>query len=271
MKGLLFLSLENKETNTQLLDQKQRGVPVLLYHIVSSNIQKGSYGVISKELFIQQLDYLVDEGYVTISLDDLYNYMETGKEIPLKSIILSFDDTNESDYEIVFQELKKREFKGVFFTIGNKAITPIWQNRLREMYKDGMEIASHTMNHKYSGGGPNSNGTRKQMDDLETIKYELKQAKKILEDITGSEIKYLAWPGDSYTDSMIEIAKEIGYKGLFMAKTDYTENIMKHPISKSGFNKIGDDVSYIKRITINGSDSFDNFKNILNDGIYPRP
>ncbi len=56
-----------------------------------------------------------------------------------------------------------------------------------------------------------------------------------------------------------------------MAKTDYTENVMRHPKSKSGFNKPGDDVLHIRRITIHGADSIDDFKSILKDGIYPRP
>jgi len=260
---------ENEIYNQKLLNNTV-GVPVLLYHVISSSISKGSYGFLPLSLFKRQLDYLKQEGYVTISLDNLYNYMISGENIPEKSIILSFDDTNESDYTIVFPELKKRGFKGVFFTIVSKANTLKWKDKLQEMYFDGMEIVSHTMSHKYSGGGPSTNGKRINVDDVKIIRYELSESKKILESITNSKVNYLAWPGDSYTDNMIKLAQEIGYKGLFMAKTDFTENIMKHPKSKSGFNKMGDDVLHIKRITINGANSLDDFKLILRDGIYPR-
>ncbi len=259
-------SINDKETLNNTV-----GVPVFLYHIISPSVSKGSYGFISLSLFRKQLDYLQQEGYVTISLDQLYSYMSLRKNIPEKSIILSFDDTNESDYTVTFAELKSRGLKGIFFTVGAKAVTPMWKSRLQEMYAGGMEIASHAMNHKYSGGGPDTNGKRVDVDDAKMVRYELSESKKILEDITNSKIDYLAWPGDSYTDNMIKLAQEIGYKGLFMAKTDYTENIMHHPKAKSGFNKIGDDVLHIRRITINGADSFDDFKLMLKDGVYPRP
>lgn len=270
-----FISASSIDSSINIAHPKpkkfSKGVPVLIYHAISSNERRGNYGFISLSLFKQQLDYLKQENYSTISLDDLYNYMTSGIDIPEKSVILTFDDTNESDYTLVFRELKDRGFKGAFFTIGSKANTLKWRNRLREMHSEGMEIVSHTMNHKYSGGGPITNGIRVEVDDTKTIIYELSKSKRILEEITGSEVRYLAWPGDSYTDAMVRLAQETGYKGLFMAKTDYTTNVMQHPKSKSGFNKIGDDVLHIRRITINGANSLDDFKAILNDGIYPRP
>ena len=110
-----------------------------------------------------------------------------------------------------------------------------------------------------------------EVDDAKTIQYELAESKRVLEGITGSEVDYLAWPGDSYTDSMIRMAQKAGYKGLFMAKTDHTENVMQQPHLKSGFNKPGDDVLHIRRVTIHGADSMEDFKSILKDGIYPRP
>lgn len=247
-----------------------QGVPVLIYHTISAADIKGSYGSISLSLFREQLDYLKQEGYTTISLDDLYGYMTSSKNIQNKSIVLSFDDTNESDYTIAFPELKNRGFKGVFFTVGSRAMASSWTAKLQEMYSGGMEIASHTMNHRYSGGGPDTKGVRTETDSDETIRYELEESKRILENITGSEIKYLAWPGDSYTESMIRTAQDAGYKGLFMAKTAYTANVMEHPVSISGFNNAGDEVLHIKRITVHGANSIDDFKSLLRDGIYPR-
>lgn len=246
------------------------GVPVLLYHAISPDVIKGSYGVMPLSLFVEQLNYIKEEGYVTITLNDLYEYMTEAKSIPIKSIVISFDDTNESDYGIAFPELKKRGFSGVFFTIGSKANTPLWRTRLQEMKSSGMEIASHTMNHKYSGGNVDTKGERIEVDNEQTITYELNQSKKIIEEIAGSQVNYLAWPGDSYTENMINLAQTEGYKGIFIAKTAHTNNIMKHPVGESGLNKIGDDVLYIKRITMHGAASMDDFKLMLEDGIYPR-
>jgi peptidoglycan/xylan/chitin deacetylase (PgdA/CDA1 family) len=269
--GSELLSATRDTKGNALRRSPAEGVPVLLYHSVSSDVTQGRYGVIALSLFRKQLDYLKQEGYVTIGLDALYDSMVLGKRVPEKAIVLSFDDTNESDYTLVFPELKKRGFKGVFFTVGSKAEEKKWKKRLSSMNAEGMEIASHTMNHRYSGGGPSTKGRRTEVDDAKTITYELMESKRVLEGITGSKVDYLAWPGDSYTDSMIKMAQKAGYKGLLMAKTERTGNVMQQPHLKSGFNKLGDDVLHIRRITIHGADSMEDFKSLLKDGIYPRP
>lgn len=133
-----------------------------------------------------------------------------------------------------------------------------------------MEIMDHSMTHKYLGGGPDTKGVRTNLWTEQQLQYEFIDSKKIIENITGKKVEFLAWPGDSYTKEMVDYAKGLGYKGIFMAKTDQTENVMKSPINKSGFNLFCDNLLYLKRITINGKDSINVFRGLLEDGIYPR-
>lgn len=255
----LVMSVEFKE-----------GVPVLLYHQVFKGIGSEDYGNISYEKFIKELDILKEGGYTTITLNDLYDYVTSNKKLPSKPIILTFDDTNNSDYEIVYPELIKRGYSGVFFTIGKKAAQAIWSDRLRLMSEGGMEIMDHSMTHKYLGGGPDTGGARTNLWTDKDLQYEFIDSKKIIENITGKKVEFLAWPGDSYTKEMVDYVKSVGYKGVFMAKTNQTENIMKSPINKSGYNIYNDSPLYLKRITVNGKDSIDMFINIIKDGVYPR-
>jgi peptidoglycan/xylan/chitin deacetylase (PgdA/CDA1 family) len=250
-----------------------KGIPILSYHIVTPHTGKGSYGFISQKLFTEELDSLKAQHYTTVGLDEVYAYMQASStsNLPDKPIVLTFDDTNESDYTIVFPELQKRHMKGVFFAIGARAETPLWRARFAEMHAAGMEIESHTMNHLYMGGGPSTGGKRENVYGDGVVNYELSNPRKILQNITGSSTYFLAWPGDSYTDHTIELAQKAGYKGLLMAKTAYTNNIMHQPEKAVGFNRPGDDVWHIKRLTVSGADTLADFKAMLNDGMYPRP
>jgi len=260
---------ENR-SSASLTEESKKGVPVLLFHQVYKGIGSEDYGNISYEKFIKQLDILKESGYTAITLDDLYSYVTSNKTLPSRPIVLTFDDTNNSDYEIVYPELLKRGYFGVFFTIGKRASQPVWAERLRLMSKKGMEIMDHSMTHKYLGGGPDTRGVRTNIWINNELLYEFVDSRKVIEDITGKKVEFLAWPGDSYTKEMVDYAKESGYKGVFMAKTDQTENVMKNPINKSGYNVYGDNPLYFKRITINGKDSTDTFKDLLKDGVYPR-
>jgi len=60
----------------------------------------------------------------------------------------------------------------------------------------------------------------------EHVIYELSESKTILEQALNKPVEFLAWLGDSFTKEMIDLAIARGYKGLFMAKTTYTKNIL---------------------------------------------
>jgi peptidoglycan/xylan/chitin deacetylase (PgdA/CDA1 family) len=65
--------------------------------------------------FREQIKLLADNGYHTISPDQLYSYLLKGTALPSKPIMISFDDTREEQYSIADKELSKYGFKGVYF------------------------------------------------------------------------------------------------------------------------------------------------------------
>ena len=69
---------------------KLYGVPVLNYHQVNDKYHSAL--TLDVAQFKKQMEYLHNEGYHTISLDDLYAYVTEGKELPDKPIVLTFDD-----------------------------------------------------------------------------------------------------------------------------------------------------------------------------------
>ena len=88
-----------------------QGIPVLEYHEVAESVDEDAYVYnVPPEEFRQQLDYLQQQGYTTISMLDFMKAKRGKMELPAKPIILTFDE-------------------------------------LRDMQDRGIEIGSHTANH----------------------------------------------------------------------------------------------------------------------------
>ena len=126
------------------------GFPILEYHMVKENssAEERPY-VVPPADFAEQLDYLIAEGYTTITPQDYARARKGKQTLPAKPVILSFDDGYEDNYRVVLPMLEERGMKAVFYMVTNDIGQPgylTWDN-LFDMERRGMEIGSHTANH----------------------------------------------------------------------------------------------------------------------------
>jgi peptidoglycan/xylan/chitin deacetylase (PgdA/CDA1 family) len=120
--------------------------------------------------------------------------------------ILTFDDGNSSDYEIVFPMLNLRKINAIFFLIvdkvGNKGY--INWSQVKEMHKYGMIFGSHGLSHK----------AMSKLSEKDALN-EFAKSKSILEDNLGSAINCFSYPfGDCSKESHV-IGLSAGYNFLF--------------------------------------------------------
>ena len=112
-------------------NQHTQQVVVLSYHnIISDNVEKNAneYETLTVSEFEQQMQYLKDNGYTTISANELYKWKNKEIEIPEKSVLITFDDGYYSFKYLVQPVLEKYDFKAICFVIGNTIgeTTPRW-------------------------------------------------------------------------------------------------------------------------------------------------
>ena len=82
-----------------LAQPEPEGFPILEYHMVQAEEPKDAYEYnVPVEDFQQQLDYLQEQGYTTISIRDFLRAKKGLQELPDKPVILTFDDGYESNY-----------------------------------------------------------------------------------------------------------------------------------------------------------------------------
>jgi len=176
---ILSTNTASKEVETEIdtevffFREKEVEVPIIMYHLITDRPKYiGKYGITPKELE-NDFIYLQENGYTTIVMQDLINFVERGKKLPKKPIVLTFDDGNSSDYTYVFPLLQKYEMKAVIAIIGDvtdkytndahsnsKAKYPnmTWP-QIIELHESGLvEVQSHGYNVHGKRGSGNKKG-----------------------------------------------------------------------------------------------------------------
>ncbi len=187
-----------------LLSQPEpEGFPILEYHMVQQETPKDAYAYnVPVEDFIQQLDYLQQQGYTTISIRDFLRAKKGLQELPEKPVILTFDDGYESNYTELLPILEQRGLKATVFMVGNdigKKNYMSWQ-QLKDMENRGIEIGSHTANHLPLTEMP-----------ADKAREEVKLSKLLMEWNGMKTIYTLSYPNGKYTPDMGEMLKEEEY------------------------------------------------------------
>ncbi|MDI6861415.1 MAG: polysaccharide deacetylase family protein [Caldisericia bacterium] len=197
------------------------GVIVLCYHNVSD--KGGNLYTISPEEFENQIKYMIEKGYTSITIDDLYDYYFNGKSIPKKSVLITFDDGLKGVYEFAYPILKKYGFKATFFVIvsrvGRVSSYVDWDN-LKEMVNSGVfSIGSHTFDshrtHISNGKFVSIISQKRDDEDFENFKNrvveDLKKSKEEIEKNIQKKTISFAYPYGEYSKDTVEFLKESGF------------------------------------------------------------
>lgn len=193
------------------LKYNDKSIPVIMYH--SIDYEKGNELRVPKEKFREQMKDLKDNGYTTLTMRQLYDFMASNKPVPEKSVVLTFDDGYKDNYENAYPVLKEFGFKATVFIITNcidKDKGFLTSKELKEMDKNGMDIESHTLNH----------------DKLDELPYNkqvetLKGSKEFLEKILNKKVKYIAYPYGKYNNDAIKATKDTGYNIAFTTESGW--------------------------------------------------
>ena len=232
-------------------------IPILTWHRISKREIKNQYykndiWVNDLEIFEQQLKYLYDNNYRTLSMDEFYNWYIGKIEYDKKTVVITIDDGNIETYYNALPIIKKYNFKATAFIVGNRVkesvnwtnevkseyITKELINKIRKEYPK-LEIQSHTY----------SMHTRVN-DKFKAEIMSKKEVEKDFEQMEKYNVKYIAYPFGYYNEIFKTVAKEKGYKlGFIFGKYSKTNR--------------SDDPFEIHRLKVDGSMDLNYFKTLL--------
>lgn len=177
--------------------------PILMYHHIEKKEPQNSYYV-SSEIFREQMQWLKDNNYKVVSYDDFYKKAVGLGELPEKPVIITFDDGVIDQYTNALPILKEFGYTATFFiklnNVGEGKGGMTW-DMIKELIDSGMTIGSHSMNHDNMAN----------MDE-KTLKYELTESKKVLEENLDINIYYFCYPGGAYSEETIKATQDAGYR-----------------------------------------------------------
>ncbi len=215
------------------------GFPTLMYHEIRKksefnpespsriNVKQDYVDVLPPPLFVtleqfeEQMEYLHNEDYHTLTLDEAKDFYYTGKSIPDKSILLTFDDCYQSMEKYAYPILKKYGFHAIAFVVTSwlhdekKEFNPnqsvcLTKEDLVEM-ADVFEYANHTNSFHQRTDEKTS------MMMSTTDEQFAKDLDKCNEYVSVKDV--FAYPFGLFNDRNVNLLKRAGFKLAFTTET----------------------------------------------------
>lgn len=233
-----------------------RGVPVMMYHHLLKEHELGRFKNVSTTMtdtqFANEMKYLKDKKFETVSADDLLRFMRNEITLPAYSIVLTFDDGLLSTREYAYPILKKYGFQATQFLITYRnEYSPAEQlfnyNDLQALSRKDMELMQDVFtyeSHTYNLHDMIGNKGKMLLIPYHEVVQDLKRSLTII-----PEAKAFAYPFGQYTTNTIYAVKEAGFAMAFS--------------TKPGYNNPYDDVYQIKRLYSDQQTSFTQFKKMV--------
>ena len=239
-------------------DAQQGAIPVLIYHEIVTGDREPGETVIALDRFEEQMRYLATEGYETLSIDELVAVMRRERPAPPKAVVLTFDDGWKNVLNAV-PVLDRYRMKASFWIITGAGIGQDyleWSDIVGLAKNPRFQIDSHTVSHPWD---PADNlvtwlANPSPGKDAAAARAELTDSKATLEARLGRRVDSLAWPVGWYTEELVQLAKDAGYRAALTAE--------------DGANAPGDDPFHIKRVFVDGACGMASFRAVLTRPAY---
>jgi len=175
-------------------------VPILMYHQVGS--YPGRYNV-PRQVFEAQMAYLAQNGYTSVSIDQIAAALRGQGGLPPCPVAITFDAGYTSVYSNAVPILQQYGRYATFYIvagyIGMSRRFMNW-NQVRDLATDGMWIGSHSYNHPYLARLFRA-----------SLEHQIVDSKAKLESELGISVTTFAYPFGSYSPAVMHAVTETGY------------------------------------------------------------
>lgn len=186
---------------------------VLLYHHVDSNTPSSTS--VTPADFKRHLDYLWDNNFFVLPLEEILDAIETGKSLPENSIAITFDDAYESVHSKAFPMLQDRRWPFTVF-VSTEYVDRDYGNymswsQIRELTEAGGSVGNHSVAHAHPL--QRNNGESKAAW-LDRFRDDVVQASARIKEETGIETRVYAYPYGEYNLDVEKVVADLGLYGL---------------------------------------------------------
>ena len=195
--------------------QGYRLVPILVYHNLAA--QPSGRLVQSAASFEQQMRYLKAEGYRALTLAEFLDFTRLNRQLPRKSVVLTFDDGYKSFKQYAYPLLKELGFAATLFVYtdyvgaGRNALS--WQE-LKDLQAEGFQVQGHSKTHSDLRRAPGE--TQVQFD--QRMQGELAFPRDVFRRRLGQSPDAIAYPYGRWDADVLKEVKATGYLAAFTVR-----------------------------------------------------
>lgn len=210
-------------------------VAVINYHFFYKDWSEGCHESLCLRIdrFEEQLKYLNDNGYYTLTIKEFVDWMYGEIEIPEKSVLLTIDDgafgTSKIRGNYLIPALEKYKVHATLFLI-----TGWWgiDGGIDNYKSEYLDVQSHTHDLHYEA----KCGHRSKVNcvSYDTLLKDLKQSIDVVKDTNS-----FCFPFYDYTEESIKAVKEAGFKVAFIggyrkaSRSDNKYKVPRYPVYDS--------------------------------------
>lgn len=184
-------------------------LPILEYHYSTFRMSEGVR--METDWFESQLQWLDDNGYTTVTSQQLADFVHGRADLPQRSVVLTFDVgfSKFDDYtSVVIPALRQHDFHGIFFILASRTLDSCDDPTLacwplvKQWADEGViSVGSHTWTHlDYQTLSP------------EQIYFDAAHSKALIEEKTGHTVLGLCYPFDSVNPAAFDLLEALDYQ-----------------------------------------------------------
>ncbi|NIF33141.1 polysaccharide deacetylase family protein [Enterobacter sp. Cy-643] len=233
--------------------QPDNGIPVLTYHHILRDEENTRFRhtstTTSVVAFSNQMTWLRDMGYTTLTMYQLEGYVRNRMNLPARAVVITFDDGLKSVYRYAFPILKQYGFKATAYIISSriKRHPQPWNPKSLqfmsiselEAIQSVFDIQSHT---HFLHRVDNYRRPILLSRSYHNILFDFEHSRRALSQF-NPHVLYLSYPFGGYNDIAVKAANDAGFH---MAVTTVRGKV-----------KPGDNPFLLKRLYIMRTDSLE--------------
>ncbi|MEG1523797.1 MAG: polysaccharide deacetylase family protein [Clostridia bacterium] len=203
-------------------------VPILMYHSVLKDPARTCKFIVTPDRLRQDIAYLLDNGYETVVMQDLTDYVEGIGTLPDKPVVLTFDDGYLNNLTYVLPILEEYDCRAVLSVVGaytqrfsetpdpNPSYAHVtWLDIRALMLNERFEIQNHSWD-MHGQKGRMGSARKKGESDAEYTKVFTADVQRLQTELTnrcGITPKFFTYPFGIIDRLSRSLLKEMGFVG----------------------------------------------------------
>ena len=191
------------------------GATVLIYHRFGEDTYPTTNIAVAR--FREQLEFLKNNDYTVIPLQQLVQLLQKGTKLPERSVVITIDDGYRSVYENAWPVLRDYGYPFTVFLYAKATENRHWNymtwSQVKEMKDAGVDLQNHGFAHDHMAFKPSD----MDIDEYRAwIRADLAVSTRILSEELKERPRFFAVPYGEYNTVILEEIRSFGYEAVLL-------------------------------------------------------